>query len=265
MKGGNNVTYQMARPVVNTYGRNNTVRTQNMNNYRPARNNVSPKTRRAEALSREEILSIRSAEMRRRNDERRRMTDAEEVRRAEMRRRQYERDLARTKAYEAEMKRQEKEALKAEKARRRESARLEAEAIRRNEIKIERQKMPWQFILSVAIAFTLLLAMVFSFAQISESNRELAEIKSQISASDAKADKLKLQLEEKNDLNMIEKIAIEEYNMVKEGSVQKKYVSLSEGDRVVLENVTEEENGGFMSGMMSSAASMFDDLLDYIK
>ncbi len=80
-----------------------------------------------------------------------------------------------------------------------------------------------------------------------------------------KAYNLKLQLEEKNDLTMIEKIATEEYNMVKEGSVQKKYISLAEGDRVVLDNVETEEKGGFMNGMMSSAASMFDDLLDYIK
>lgn len=264
MKGGFDVTYQMARPVGAEYGRringNVSVQGRAVSSSCRVEKNAAPKRRKAEGLSREEILSIRSAEMRRR-----RTANVQDAHGAEMRRRQYERDLARTRAYEAEMKREEQEAKKAEKARRRESARLEAEAIRRSEIKVARQKMPWQFILSVAIAFTLLMAMVFSFAQISESNRELAEIKAQISAAEDRAERLKLQLEEKNDLNMIEKIATEEYNMVKEGSVQKKYVSLSEGDRVVIEAVTEEENDGFMSGMMSSAAGVLDDLLDYIK
>lgn len=260
------MTYQAARPNAVPYGRNaygNTSgrnSTTARNNYRPARSETAPERRKADALSREEMLCIRQAEIRRRK-----RAEAEAARMGDARIRQAEMDISRSKAYESRMKREEQVSRKAEKAAIREKARLAAEATLRNEIKVPRQKMPWQFILCVAIAFTLLMAMVFSFAQISESNRELAEIKAQISEAEVKADKLKLQLEEKNDLTMIEKIATEEYNMVKEGSVQKKYISLAEGDRVVLDNVETEEKGGFMNGMMSSAASMFDDLLDYIK
>ncbi|MBR6808545.1 MAG: septum formation initiator family protein [Clostridia bacterium] len=263
------MTYQAARPNASAYGRNiyangrtHINREISRNSYRPARSAQAPERKKAKGLSREEMLWVREAEMRRRRRE-----EAESARLRDARIRQAERDISRTKAYESEMKRKEQQSVRSEKAKLREKARLESEAALRREIKVPRQKMPWQFIICVAIVFTLLMAMVYSFAQVSESNRELSEIKSQISEAEEKADKLKLQLEEKNDLTMIEKIATEEYNMVKEGSVQKKYISLSEGDRVVLDNnaETEEENVGFMNGMMSSAASMFDDLLDYIK
>ena len=255
------MTYQATGRGNVSYGRNANRNTNmyNIGNSRTVRNAIAPERKKAEALSREEMLSIREAEMRRRK----RAEAEKKSNPSDIKRMQY--DISRAKAYEAEMKREGNASKKAEKAKRREASRLAAESALRDEIKVERQKMPWQFILCVAIAFTLLMAMIYSFAQISESNRELAQIKEQISVAEDKADKLKLQLEEKNDLTMIEKIATEQYNMVKEGSVQKKYISISEGDRVVLDTVVEEEKSGFMNGMMSSAASVFDDILDYIK
>lgn len=163
------------------------------------------------------------------------------------------------------MKKMAKRAKKAEKKKKKEAARLAEEAFRRNEIRVDRQRIPFRFILSTAIAFVLLLAMVLSFAQLAEAKSQLADIESQISVQESLADKLRLKLEEKNDLGVIEKLATEEYNMIKEGSVQKRYISISAGDRVVLVGEEAPENSGFISGMLSSVSAVFDDLLDYIK
>lgn len=215
---------------------------------------------RASRMTREEMRKIREEEYRR-------AVRAEML--AEQKRRARELDRKRrleaAKAYEATLKREEAAARKAEKAREKEAERLAEEAFRRSEIKVEKKKMPWQFILGVAAAFVLLMAMVFSFAQLSESNAVLADLNAQIKATEAHADKLRLQLEEKNDLDLIEELAVNEYNMIKEGSARKKYISVSEGDRVVLEAEEEASEGGFMNQMLSSVATVFDDLIDYIK
>jgi hypothetical protein len=111
----------------------------------------------------------------------------------------------------------------------------------------------------------LLLAMVFSFAKISEVNSELSDIEAKISAANARKAKLTLMLEEKNNLDLIEQLAIDEYHMIKEGSAQKKYITLSEGDSIVLEADEETSGAGFTGGMLSAVTAVFDDLYDYIK
>ena len=243
--------------------RNNNVRYNSANAYagysRPAAKSVS-------AAERERVAAMRREQRRRREAEyiRNARADAAAAEYMELQRRRHEQELARIRAHEAKLKREQAEARKAEKAREKEAARLAEEAFRRNEIKVARQKMPWQFILGVAIAFVLLLSMVFSFAQISEANTELAGVKSQIKDTQAQAEKIRVLIEERNDLTEIERIAVEEYNMVKEGSVQKKYIYVSDGDRVVLENEEKTETNR-LGGMLSGVSSAFDGLLDYIK
>ncbi len=219
--------------------------------------------RNGRAYTREEREAIRR---RREAEERRRIREeimAERRAAEESRRRRAQ--IERMKREEAENKRMMRVAKKAEKKRMKEAERLAEEAFRRNEIKVEKQKIPFRFILSVAVAFVLLLAMVFSFAKISEVNSELADIEAKISAANARRAKLTLMLEEKNNLDLIEQLAIDEYHMIKEGSAQKKYITLSEGDSIVLEADEETSGAGFTGGMLSAVTAVFDDLFDYIK
>ena len=209
---------------------------------------------------REAMRRMREAEERRR-----RHAEIMEARRAAEESRRRRAQIERMKREEAENKRMMRAAKKAENKRMKEAERLAEEAFRRNEIKVEKQKIPFRFILSVAVAFVLLLAMVFSFAKISEVNSELSDIEAQISAANARKAKLTLMLEEKNNLDLIEQLAIDEYHMIKEGSAQKKYITLSEGDSIVLEADEETSGAGFTGGMLSAVTAVFDDLLDYIK
>lgn len=209
---------------------------------------------------REAMRRMREAEERRR-----RHAEAMEARRAAEESRRRRAQIERMKREEAENKRMMRAAKKAENKRMKEAERLAEEAFRRNEIRVEKQKIPFRFILSVAVAFVLLLAMVFSFAKISEVNSELSDIEAKISAANARKAKLTLMLEEKNNLDLIEQLAIDEYHMIKEGSAQKKYITLSEGDSIVLEADEETSGAGFTGGMLSAVTAVFDDLLDYIK
>ena len=86
-------------------------------------------------------------------------------------------------------------------------------------------------------------------------------MKTQLSALQTTAADLELKIEEKNDIRTIEKIATEELGMVKEDSVQKKYVSLSDGERIDLveepQTDTEEGLGTMLSSILSALGKWF--------
>lgn len=187
-------------------------------------------------------------------------------RRAEAERRlaERERELAAIKAYEKKVKRENAEAHRAARlAEKKKLKRDEAEMLK-SEIKVERVKLPISFIVSVAVAFIMLMGVVFSFSEVSKSSTELSDMKYELSGIEAEAEKLGVVLERKNDLRVIEDTAENDYMMVREDAVQKKYISLSSGDRIVLENKNENtEDKGFFGEMLSSFASAFDGILDY--
>ena len=70
------------------------------------------------------------------------------------------------------------------------------------------------------------------------------------------AAELELKIEEKNDIRTIEKIATEELGMVKEDSVQKKYVSLSDGEHIdLIEEPEQDTTSDGLGTMLSSIVS----------
>ena len=251
------MTYQMARPAGMNYGRASSVYN-NVGQAQGARMTASA-NRRASApkAARPNVSDAQRREQAARAAARRRF-EAEMLYKMEQ-------DRIRSQQRLERIKREEKAAKAAARRAARLEARREAEAFRRREIKVEKQRVPMGLILGIAIAFVLLLGVVYSFSQISESSATLSAMKTQLAEIEVETAKVKLIIEDKNDLGMIEKRATEELNMVKEGSVQKKYITISDGDRIVLENTVEEENKGFFGSMLSSVSATFEDLLDYFR
>ncbi len=97
---------------------------------------------------------------------------------------------------------------------------------------------------------------MFSIAQIYKTTDEIGDLKSQLSTLQTTAAELELKIEEKNDIRTIEKIATEELGMVKEDSVQKKYVSLSDGEHIdLVEEVEQDTANDGLGTMLSSIIS----------
>lgn len=180
------------------------------------------------------------------------------------RRAEYERRLSELNAYEKQLKKERADARKIERAKHKESRkRIEAEKLKK-EIKIEKKKIPISFIALLSAATIMIMGIIFCFSEIYNSTTTLSEMKDTLAEIESESDSLKLKLEEKNDISMIEKKATEELMMVKEDSVQKKYISLSSGDRIVLDDdESSEETDGFFGTMLSSVSAAFDNLLDY--
>lgn len=129
------------------------------------------------------------------------------------------------------------------------------------ETNVKRRALPPFFVLLLTFMTVMVLLIVFSIAQIYKTTDEIGDLKTQLSTLQTTAADLELKIEEKNDIRTIEKIATEELGMVKEDSVQKKYVSLSDGERIDLveepQTDTEEGLGTMLSSILSALGKWF--------
>lgn len=124
------------------------------------------------------------------------------------------------------------------------------------ETRVARRSLPPFFVLLLTFMTVMVLLIVFSIAQIYKTTDEIGDLKSQLSTLQTTAAELELKIEEKNDIRTIEKIATEELGMVKEDSVQKKYVSLSDGEHIdLVEEPDQDTANGGLGTMLSSIVS----------
>ena len=247
------MTYQNIRPnTMPRYGMNGGTGRANVSrparSAAPARNFEIEARRRAEAARRRAVAE--EAARREAAEERRRIRIAREQAYIKELEREHKREAAaERKAEKAEFKRKEKKAQV---------------ALRHREVRVAKQKISSSFVLTVLIAFVMMMAVIFSFSELSSSTAELSKLKDEIKATEEEASKISLQLEQKNDANMIEKLATEKYMMVREESVRKKYITTPTSDRIVIdaEDVSTEESSG---SLLSSFTNLFDDVLDYFR
>lgn len=195
----------------------------------------------------------------------------ERIRREEMRRAAEEerrrRRLEYLKACEKKLKAEKAAQIKKEKAASRaEAKRIEKEKLAR-EVKVAKSRISFSFVMILLIATCMLMAVIFSFAQVSKSTGELSDAKSRLEALKAEDKELDFALEQKNDIRLVEQIATEKIGMVKEGSVEKRFISMSSGDYIELENTATENTGrrsNPLGTVLSSFSSVFDNIMDYV-
>lgn len=131
------------------------------------------------------------------------------------------------------------------------------------EIKVKKQSINPLFVASLFVVTFMMMALVMSFAQVYQTANDVASLERQLDNLKKEETELALRLEEKNDIRTIETIATTKLGMVKEDSLQRRYVSLSEGERIVLSESTETAEpttGGVMlSSIFSSIGKFFDN------
>ncbi|MBE6710155.1 MAG: septum formation initiator family protein [Ruminococcaceae bacterium] len=134
------------------------------------------------------------------------------------------------------------------------------------EVRVRGRKMTPMFAVGLVIGTMMIMSIVLSFSEIYQTTSEIAQLESTLADLKDQAAKLELELEEKNDIRVIEQIATEQLGMVKEDAVQRKYVSLSDGERIdIIEDET-SDTGSTASGLLlSSIWSAFGNLFDYFR
>ena len=121
--------------------------------------------------------------------------------------------------------------------------------------------------LFMLILFTLMaLVLLLSFSQNYELQGQISALHDDAYRLEQLQHSLEIQLEERDDIRVIEKIAVEELGMVKYDLVESRFVSVSGGDRIEL---TEEDaqavEAGLWSTMLSAVGESFSRIREYIE
>lgn len=136
------------------------------------------------------------------------------------------------------------------------------------EIRLTRAPFPMAAVSLLAIFTVMVLVIVFSFAQNFELTKEISSLQEQSRALTQAEKTLSLQLDERDDIRLIEDIAVNKIGMVKNNLVESRFVSVSGGDRVELaqqpETTDQEAGSGFFSTMLSAIGENLDKLREYI-
>ncbi len=135
-----------------------------------------------------------------------------------------------------------------------------------NEVHVEGRRLTPMFAVVVAVGMLMIMSIVMSFSESYQTTSDIALLESTLADLKDTAAELELELEEKNDIREIERIATEELGMVKEDAVQRKYLSLSDGEHIdLIDDGTADEETPGMGVLLSSIWSSLGNLFDYFR
>lgn len=119
------------------------------------------------------------------------------------------------------------------------------------------------FVACLVVVTLMLLSLVMCFSSVYQTANEVTVLEKQYEALKSEEEDLAVRLDAKNDMRKIETIATTKLGMVKEDSIQKRFVSLSEGEHIDLveDNIETEARGGvLLSSVFASIGKFFDKL-----
>ncbi len=154
-----------------------------------------------------------------------------------------------------------KTAKRREKERRKREKQREEAAARSSEIVVTRGNFPVAFLALCLVAIVVIFSLVESFAKVYQTQNRISGMQAELEELRETADGLRLKLDEKNDIRTIRDIAVGELGMTEEESLQRRFVSISDGERIeLLESEGSGENPG---GVLFSSA--FSSLRDFFE
>ena len=122
---------------------------------------------------------------------------------------------------------------------------------------------PTSVVFVSVICTVLFMFMMLTMAQINEFTRDISTLQGELSELQKQEEELRLDVELKNDLRIIESAAVNELGMVKSDEVKKQYIVIGNEDKIeVIEPETTEDS--LMNTVMSSIGENFRELMEYI-
>ena len=124
-----------------------------------------------------------------------------------------------------------------------------------------RKRLSPVFVALLGVVTVMIMFLVTQISDVYKASNEIAQLENQLQTMQSEAEELKLKLDEKNDIREIEKIATTKLGMAKEDTLQRRYITLSDGERIeVIDNGESEESSGGV--MLSSIASAIENLFN---
>ncbi len=114
-------------------------------------------------------------------------------------------------------------------------------------------------IVLIALCFTvLIMAIVTTSVQISEITLENSALERRYNSMVSEENELRLLLETRDDLRVVEDMAKEDLGMVKKDQVERFYLTVHKEDKIELVEEVEEVNTNFFDGIMSFGGSLVE-------
>ncbi len=123
------------------------------------------------------------------------------------------------------------------------------------------KNVPFPKLVFMILMFAIIIfLMIQSVVQNFEYQREITALQAELDSLNSRAESLRLDLEERDDLAEIERRA-EEIGMIKSNSIEEKYISLNHSD--IIENFgTEEDDYGPVTTMLSAVSRRLSKFFD---
>lgn len=119
-----------------------------------------------------------------------------------------------------------------------------------NSIALSFRKIPAAMLFMIALCAVSLTLIVSSSVLVSDASADYNEVKNSVVAKAKEEDELLIALEVKNDLRVIEDIAVNKLGMVKKDLVSRQYISLSDED--IIETYEDDERNVGLSTLLSA-------------
>ena len=118
---------------------------------------------------------------------------------------------------------------------------------------------PVGFIFYSLVVTVMLMFIAYSYSVVNNISYEIRDLEESIALNKQENERLVLQLNKKNDLTYIEKEAVNRLGMVKSTEVEKHYVSISGGDKVVItkENKSSDTLGITLDGLKNTVGKIY--------
>ena len=122
---------------------------------------------------------------------------------------------------------------------------------------------PTSVVFVSVICTVLFMFMMLTMAQINEFTQDISALQNELSDLAKREEELKLDVELKNDLRVIENAAVNELGMVKSDEVKKQYLIIGKEDKIEVVE-PESKDDSLINTVMSSIGENFRELLEYI-
>ncbi len=119
------------------------------------------------------------------------------------------------------------------------------------EVRVKHKKLSPVFLACLLVGTIMVTFMITEISSVYKAANDVAQLENDIEELKTEAAELELKLDEKNDIREIEEIATTKLGMAKEDSLQRRYVSLSDGERIEIIDTGDDESSS-ISVMLSS-------------
>ena len=125
-------------------------------------------------------------------------------------------------------------------------------------------RFPVSVLATILVCSVMAVFLVLSGAMIKGVSDDIDSLRNESAALSQTERELSIALEEKNDLRVIEKIAVNELGMIKKDFITKNYISMSNEDKVEIYDTDDENADSISSTLLSAIGEQLSRFMEYI-